>query len=301
MTLLKIKQFNGDKQLTITIELSGGLANQLFQWSVSKIISSKYGAKLVVDARIVERPDGRGEQISHLIKSNDEFVHESPLGLIFWKYIHRLLPHPAIGAVKRSYSAFRSIGPAYIANSLDDIIADIGKTNRIVMRGLFQESNLLYENKEYIKSLVNLDSSFVRSITNEPYAAIHVRRGDYVDNPKYNNIFGTCSEEFYRAGITTLTPGLPVIIATDDVPWARQFIATLSDANRKISVSTASNHYEDLALLANATELILSNSTFSWWGALMGKSRRTICPEPWFTDRTRDRGLQRDHWIRIPR
>ena len=43
------------------------------------------------------------------------------------------------------------------------------------------------------------------------------------------------------------------------------------------------NEIEDLYAISQCNSVIMSNSTFSWWGAWLGKKKeKIIFPKPWF-------------------
>lgn len=301
MSIASARNKSVQEQSTIVVELSGGMANQLFQWGVATLLANEFGARVLVDTKIVDRPDGRGEQLSFLIQNAEGFIRETVLGRAFWSLAHKTLPRVGTGALKRAYLGITRIGSPRTVVTLDETREALNRGQSVRMRGLFQAADYLYANRDVLRA--ELSGGFVE-MAKPPvgnYAAVHVRRGDYVSNAKYNAIFGTCSERYYRDAIELISDELPVIIVSDDVAWAQEFALSVPLRTAPITVSSGTNHYQDLATLAGASELVLSNSTFSWWGAFLGHGSKTVCPTPWFTDQTRERGIARPEWIGIPR
>lgn len=100
--------------------------------------------------------------------------------------------------------------------------------------------------------------------------AVHVRRGDYVE---HSDLFTNLGPEYYRDAMA-LTQG-PHLVFSDDLDWCRQHLrgeCIFMDRNRD---------YEDLFLMASCQQHVIANSTFSWWGAWLAQSRRTVCPSYW--------------------
>ena len=100
--------------------------------------------------------------------------------------------------------------------------------------------------------------------------AVHVRRGDYTD---HSDLFVNLGPGYYHEAMA-LTQG-PYLVFSDDLDWCRQHLrgdCVFMDRNRD---------YEDLFLMAACHEHVIANSTFSWWGAWLAQSRRTVCPSYW--------------------
>ena len=47
-------------------------------------------------------------------------------------------------------------------------------------------------------------------------------------------------------------------------------------------VSEGNDQYIDLCLMTMCDGHIIANSSFSWWGAWLSKSRKIIAPSGWF-------------------
>lgn len=284
---------------SVAVELTGGLANQLFQWAAGYQLATANSAALLLDSSIVERPRERGIQISELCPY-DGMLGPSKLTRFLWRLGFRYLPHLAVAVIKR-LAAHRP-RRRKVVTSLSQAESVLVRGRAVMLRGYFQDSDRLYASRAAIRSevLKNLDRK-VSKRTASPYAAIHVRRGDYVSNLKYREAFGVCSEGYYRKAIDLLDPALPLVFVSDDPEWCKAFAGRLDlPGAREIDISSGS-HFQDLQILAGASALVLANSTFSWWGAFLGAANTVICPEPWFTDEAHEQGIARAEWRRVAR
>jgi hypothetical protein len=113
--------------------------------------------------------------------------------------------------------------------------------------------------------------------------AVHVRRGDYQRFP----LFQVCTPGYYREAIACLRGELPdarFFVFSDDLAWCE---ATLADTGATFVRSEAHPRpVYDLWLMTRCRHHIVSNSTFSWWGAVLAgvPAQRVIAPARWFTD-----------------
>jgi Glycosyl transferase family 11 len=115
--------------------------------------------------------------------------------------------------------------------------------------------------------------------------AIHVRRGDYLTeaNQKYH---GVASAKYFRDGVAWLRSlGLdgPIWLFSDNPAQATQLLdfpgIRVLDPDLKLAP------LETLLLLAKATGLVMSNSSFSWWAAwVANRPEFVVVPKPWFAN-----------------
>lgn len=136
--------------------------------------------------------------------------------------------------------------------------------------------------------------------------AIHIRRGDYL---KADNFHKNVWETGYYQKALQLFPQETefLIFCADrqdkdqderDRNWCLEEIPKLL-GDRKWSLVDGKTEVDDLNLMASCKALIGANSSFSWWGAFLGKHKKTcVFPREWFVD-----GIQRtellDEWIKI--
>jgi len=89
---------------------------------------------------------------------------------------------------------------------------------------------------------------------------------------------------------------LNFFVFSDDIAWAKNVFSQKNN----VSFIEGFEDYEDLHLMSKCNHHILSNSTFSWWGAVLNKQegKKVICPKDWFNgDRKRMNNLVLDDWI----
>jgi hypothetical protein len=116
--------------------------------------------------------------------------------------------------------------------------------------------------------------------------SLHVRRGDYVSNPRYRRKFGVCSLSYYQLAIEMIarkSSNPHLFVFSDDIEWAREnletsYLITYVDHNSKRDA------HQDLHLMSLCKHHITANSTFSWWGAWLCENpdKIVVTPERWF-------------------
>jgi len=128
--------------------------------------------------------------------------------------------------------------------------------------------------------------------------ALHVRRTDYVSNSVNHP---PCDLSYYERALEHFDSNILVIIFSDDVGWCQS--QKLFESERFI-ISESHNEFIDLCLMSMCHYHIIANSSFSWWGAWLAKSKKVIAPSRWFgtegtTAKNQTQDLYLDEWIKI--
>jgi hypothetical protein len=100
--------------------------------------------------------------------------------------------------------------------------------------------------------------------------SVHVRHGD---NAGVAAALGVLPLAYYRRAITALRHDIPdarFFVFSDDPEWAHSNLVVDADAVY-VSHNGDAGDYEDLRLMSLCRHHICANSTFSWWGAWLGK------------------------------
>ncbi|MFO0089832.1 MAG: alpha-1,2-fucosyltransferase, partial [bacterium] len=117
------------------------------------------------------------------------------------------------------------------------------------------------------------------TLKNEPeqidYCAIHVRAGDYIDDP--NAYHPRCSEEYYQKAIQMMPPGTKFMVFSDDIDFAK-------DRVKVKGIYVSGNYIDDFKLMKRCKHFIIANSSFSAMAALLANhpDKIVIAPERWF-------------------
>jgi formylmethanofuran dehydrogenase subunit D len=131
-----------------------------------------------------------------------------------------------------------------------------------------QDEKYFTEAKDCIKEMYRV------GVEKNDYVVIHVRRGDYVDNPFYVDLATT---DYYQKAMA-MFPDAAFCVVSDDIAWCKE--QPMFKGVRYFSTGT---ELEDLNLLAGARGVIMANSSFSWWGAYLCEGD-VVAPQAWHPD-----------------
>ena len=123
-------------------------------------------------------------------------------------------------------------------------------------------------------------------LSGAPAIAVHVRRGDYVNNRGAALFHGCCSIEYYAAAghwMRERLPTAPFCVFSDDPVWAREHLK-FDGPVTWIEASPPHSAHEDFFLLCCCAHFIIANSSFSWWPAWLQASPAglAVAPRRWF-------------------
>lgn len=148
----------------------------------------------------------------------------------------------------------------------------------------------LQDEKYFEKYKKEIKERYGTGIMSVPYVAIHVRRGDYVNNDFYVDLFAT---GYYERAMKEF-PEAKFVVFSDDIEWCKA--QPIFDT---CGFSVESSEVDDLNLMASCNGHIIANSSFSWWGAWLSPNKgKVVAPKEWFTDNVERIALPA-HWIRL--
>ena len=150
----------------------------------------------------------------------------------------------------------------------------------------FQDEYFFQEHQEAIRTLFSYGIP-------EPtdMVAIHVRRGDYVGNGFYVDLF---EEGYYERAMDLFPVGTKFLVFSDDIEWCRSNFSG-------VSFWETGDEIKDMNKMASCKAHIVANSSFSWWGAWLCPEypdNKVIAPKDWFSDGV-ERTVLPSHWIKI--
>jgi len=242
----------------VYIELNGRLGNHLFQIATGATIAAKNGTELFA--------------VCH-----EDYFLPGPKNLYIREYIKQFENN-----IYRNVSILDSY-PTYASYYIepDYTYSPIEYVPNILLKGSFQSYK--YFDSDVVNSLFKISPTIEEYIKNkygfllqEGITSIHVRRGDYCKIPHQ---YPVCSEFYFKKAIEYIGAKKTYLVLSDDIGWCKsKFIG------ENFHFVENENSVVDLYLQTMCTNNIISNSTFSWWGAWLNPSKKkiVICPTPWY-------------------
>ena len=289
----------------IIIRLAGGLGNQLFQYAFGRALSLSSGRPLLLEKRNLDRDSNRNYELSVFnIKEN----HPD----LFIKWCTRWAASYSSGKL------FRSLFPPAreykivkdMETGFDPSVFNL-ELGTIIVEGYWQSFKYFEAYQDIIKKELTFKSEpslqnarMLEEIGKVQSVAVHVRRGDYVTNPKCKDLHGICSLEYYQKAADYLARHIDdpcFYIFSDDPEWARNEL-TLPWATKVVDHNLGKADCEDFRLMTYCKHFIIANSSFSWWSAWLAQypEKIVVAPKDWFLiDNFPPEDRIPEDWIRL--
>ena len=129
---------------------------------------------------------------------------------------------------------------------------------------------------------MNLKNSIEKINQDGVSISIHMRRGDYEGTEL--DILG---EKYYKDAVELFRnkyeDKVTLVVFADDLDWAKGLISKFKNINIIYSENNDNKQdYDDMILMSKCCHNIISNSTFSYWGALLNDNKEKIIIRPAF-------------------
>jgi hypothetical protein len=280
----------------IIVKLQGGLGNQLFQYALGRCVTLRLGTSLKLDTSSLGKNLGKYQTVRHY--SLDRF---------------NIVADIATENDLRRFRIFSASGDTSYSKALRKIVRYALDIKPIGMRSYVREPSFRFcqdilsvkdgsyldgywQSEKYfgeirdvlIKeiTLKNGPSRVSDELRNEirtvESVALHIRRGDAVDNPRGHAYHGYCPNEYYERGMGEIAKAkgkdVVIFVFSDDVEWVKSNLNIPYPARFVSSKETTD--YEELVLMSECKNQIISNSTFSWWGAWLNNNPNKIVVAP---------------------
>ncbi len=160
-------------------------------------------------------------------------------------------------------------------NSCDDDIDLMGYfQNKKYFENIEDE---IREEFSFSSEVNDLCGEYVNSISSKnELISLHIRRGDYLYLSDHHP---PLEIDYYERALQKIKSNAEVLIFSDDPEWCKTQKLFSSD---RFLVSESNNSVYDLCLMTMCSHHIIANSSFSWWGAWLSKSKNVIAPNQWF-------------------
>jgi hypothetical protein len=285
----------------ILINLKGGLGNQMFQYAFARRAALDLNTKLKLDPSglvalgFLEANTPRRFALDIFNMEIDIATPEEvrkikyPLGIIS-KGLRFLIPK-----ITRDFkiifkpSLLRVRDGSYIDGFFQD--ERFFDTYADVIRKDFTSRHELSPKAQEIKRQIEVAG--IHS------ASLHIRRGDYVNDPKTAAYWNAPSISYYEKAFKHLPSGSVIFVFSDDIAWVKENLKL--DAEMHFVSDPTLKDYEELQLMSFCHNHIIANSSFSWWAAWLGEKSGsiTVAPERWTGGIRYPESPVPPRWIRV--
>lgn len=141
--------------------------------------------------------------------------------------------------------------------------------NAIVKAFEFTEPNN-QENIDYIKMINETNS-----------VSIHIRRGDFLNEDNINLFGDVCTKSYFEKAIALIESKVnqsQFFVFSNDLAWVKENLI-IKNVNY-IACNSGKDSWKDMYLMSLCKHNIISNSTFSWWGAWLNENTNKIVISP---------------------
>lgn len=257
----------------ITCRLKGGLGNMMFQIAATEWMSHKSGFK-----SFYHNLDQQIHKLNTEQRFNPKLKHAHEYLNIFKNF-----KWPKTGSFKQT------VGVPFIYTPLKVI-------DNTCYNGYFQSEK--YFNEEFVQKLFEPSDIILKKIK-EKYGnitdnscSIHVRRGDYL---KLSHKHPVKDMDYFNKAMDIIKSE-KYIIFSDDIEWCKNNFK----GSQYIFIEDVD--YIEIFLQSMCSHNIISNSSFSWWGAYLNKNKnkKVVAPLVWFANSKEDaRDIVPAKWIKI--
>jgi hypothetical protein len=289
----------------VITHLIGGLGNQMFQYAAGRALAMKRRMSLRLDVTAFETYKLHEYSLWHLnikagLASRREiarFTDPSRFDRLLQKSLQFVPRLRRAVLTEKAYfeydaSILQAGGGAYLDGYWQNerYFKDIESVLRTELEVATAPDPLSAEVAEHIKDVCAV--------------SVHVRRGDYAASAAAKALHGLCDLDYYAAAILRIRADVTAphfFVFSDDPVWTRANLR-FEDPVTFVTHNRADRNYEDLRLMTLCQHHIIANSSFSWWGAWLGRNpgRRVIAPRRWLAaDDVDTSGVIPERWSAI--
>ena len=267
----------------IIVKLKGGLGNQMFQYACGRAISVQLGVPLALDISWFRDVSDRRFTL-------DQFNIQARIALE--DEIAK-----ANSSLQKAFDFFRTHKHVVIEKDQHFNPRVLETPDNAYLDGYWQSERYFLPITGKLLNEFGLKvpfssyaADFARLMGDSNSISIHIRRGDYVNNPKFAAVHGALPVTYYEKAMKLIEQRVDnprYFLFSDDPEWAEEHISS----RYKIDIVSGSNatEGEELSLMSLCKHHIIANSSFSWWGAWLNQKQDkiVIVPKQWFVDPNR--------------
>ncbi|MGA2298743.1 MAG: alpha-1,2-fucosyltransferase [FCB group bacterium] len=281
----------------LIIKLIGGLGNQMFQYALGRKLSLQHGVELKLDLSWFDNVPSIDTKRSYALgvyNINENFATKDDIK----KYKKIIAPNfPILNMLFDRLTSLLGLNKSYIREKQINFIPEILEIkDNSYLDGYWQCEKYFDDIKDILQKdftlkepLSDRAKGYDELIQNCNAVSLHIRRGDYVKNPRTNAFHGICGLDYYEKCIDIIENKVEkphFFVFSDEPDWAKENLK-LSHPAVYLDRQPQNKDAEDMYLFTHCKHHIIANSSFSWWGAWLSQNPGKIVLAP-------------KHWLNLP-
>lgn len=286
------------------VKYIGGLGNQMFIYAFSVALRETFRQEILVDTHYYKsRNFHNGLEIERIFGIHLTEAKLSDKLKMSWYFPNYWIDYHLLGKLPARKNTIRELPGQKVNFEL------LGDSSDKFYDGYWQSyqyfdscRNVIL--KEFTFPKISMEDKLnfelnERLNNEENSVGIHIRRGDYLKNWKYR---GLCGIDYYQKAIAYILEHIKspkFFLFSDDIDWVKENISPLLKGYdiTFVNWNHSINSYKDMQLMAMCKNLIIANSSFSWWAAYLNQNNPiVVAPEKWINS-FMDFRIQYKDWI----
>lgn len=271
----------------ITVILSGGIGNQMFQYAAGRALSMQLKTDLQVDPYLLIRKKTASTTRGFDLKIFDIKAQEtsSLKNKLISKSLSYLKRYELEFFIYEKLNVLRDKRAEKYDASFEHL------KNNTTLFGYFQNENyfssiadIIRKDFDFMPPQDSQNLNMCTDIKRNNSVAVHIRRGDYLNS---TGNLANLDLDYYKRAIHFIKErkqNLVFYFFSDDVEWVKQNISISDLSCKYIDFNTGENSFRDMQLMSLCKHNIIANSSFSWWSAWLNSNSEkiVIAPKIWY-------------------
>ena len=286
------------------VKYIGGLGNQMFIYAFSVALRETFRQEILVDTHYYKsRNFHNGLEIERIFGIHLTEAKLSDKVKMSWYFPNYWIDYHLLGKLPARKNTVRELPGQKVNLELLDDSSDKFYDGYWQSYQYFDSCRDVIL-KEFTFPKISMEDKLnfelnERLNNEENSVGIHIRRGDYLKNWKYR---GLCGIDYYQKAIAYILEHIKspkFFLFSDDIDWVKENISPLLKGYDVTFVNWnhSINSYKDMQLMAMCKNLIIANSSFSWWAAYLNQNNPiVVAPEKWINS-FMDFRIQYKDWI----
>ena len=261
------------------VKINGGLGNQMFQYAFAKSLESETGDEVYLDKSAYDKNlIHTGFELERIFFSGFKNANASDIKRLC------VSPEGLLNRMRRKYFTKKSHFIDRKFNYQPEVFKLKGDR---YFEGYWQSEKYflsiekkMREDFQFRLPLSKVNEELFQKIPG-PISSIHIRRGDYLAHDNLNIV----STDYYMRAIKRMMEYgiITFLVFSDDIEYCKKIFDHLKDTFVFVNWNIGENTWQDMAMMSYCDSNIITNSSFSWWGAWLNNrtGKHVIAPKPW--------------------